>query len=323
MKKVIFRIVANASLIVLSALWAPAYALSPVTFVSPNGSDGNNCETLATACRELGGITGALSKTESRGTIHVLPGSYQAFNVSGSYYIYADEGQASIDKTSVETLGLGAASIGINTASGAVRIRGFTLNSLGNGIGIYSNSSNGSGVVHLENCTFETVAGPGNAGVEYAPNGASELYITDSTFHGPGIAVFINPKAGGSARVHLDRLNVEDASGGVFVDGRFTAGANRVVIRDTVISGGGTGIAILEDQTGTTNVVVEESSLDSNGTALSASGAPTTVRMVNTRVMLNTVGLLAGSGGKIISNGGNVVRGNTTNGAFTATEAQP
>ena len=53
-----------------------------------------------------------------------------------------------------------------------------------------------------------------------------------------------------------------------------------------------------------------------------SSGANTTVRMRDSTVTGNARGIIFTAGGKLISNGGNVVTGNTIDGAFSSTVAQ-
>ena len=246
---------ASVSLLLLGA--GPLRA-APLTFVSGNGNDSNNCLTPATACREIGGIFGADSKTDPAGTIHVLPGAYQPFqlNAVGSINILADQRQASINGSIAAPCCYthGSASIHVTAGAGIVRIRGFTLGKSDNGLAVDSGIAIFGGgtisdAIHLENCTFKPGTGGGNAGVEIATNGLGEVYISNSSFQGPGVGVLIKPLAGGSARVVLNDVNIENAGAGVYLDAKATNGVNRISIRDTMIGNGG-GLILLEDANG-------------------------------------------------------------------------
>jgi hypothetical protein len=313
--------VAVASLISALHLVDLAQALSPVTFASGNGNNSNDCLTPATACREIGDqplSPGALSKTDSGGTIHVLPGAYKSFHILGPINILADQGQASIHESIAAPSGLplGLASIHIYQ-SARVRIRGLTFGGKDSGIAIGSQGG-GAPTVYIENCTFNPGTGGVNAGVEMVTaSGASELYVSASTFQGPGQAVLIKPSSGASARVVLNDLSIENANTGVSFDARATNGVNRIAINNTTIGNGG-GLILFEDANGSTSVAVENTNIVNGGTALLANGPTISVRVQNSMIIGNTAGLSLVSSAQAISHGGNVLFGNGTNGAFTS-----
>ena len=99
---------------------------------------------------------------------------------------------------------------------------------------------------------------------------------------------------------------------------------NSTTIRNSVVSGSnGYGLAVLDSGGGATNINIEGSTIAGNAsTGIGVNGPNATVRMSHSVVTANATGLAVGNGGKLISNGGNVVDGNTTNGAFTSTVAQ-
>jgi hypothetical protein len=57
-------------------------------------------------------------------------------------------------------------------------------------------------------------------------------------------------------------------------------------------------------------------------TASFAVGGNAIIRMRNSTSTGNTTGVIVSGGGQLISHGGNVIAGNTTNGSFTGTVAQ-
>ena len=178
MKRMIVSLAASACLVALLGAAGPARAQNFVTFVSDSGSDSNNCESIAQACRQLVGANGAISKTPSGGVIHVLPGEYVAFPVEGkSLDIIADGGQASIVNNvagPIENITGNAGIVIVVGAGDVVRVRGFIVNA-DHGIAI----SSAGGIVHLEESTFIGVSN--RYGIIYSPTAASELYVKDST----------------------------------------------------------------------------------------------------------------------------------------------
>ena len=311
MKRSIASLAVSACLVVLLAVAPPAGAAGFVSFVSDDGEDTGSCGTLATACRQ---ITFALGQTNEGGIIHVLPGEYIAFAPDKSIEIVADAGQASIFTTTVSDAG-----IAVNVSgTKAVRLRGFRI-SAAHGILI----NGGGGVVHIENCTI--LPAETNTGIVYAPTGASELYVSDTIISGSGNpnagGISIKPTGSGSAKAVLDNVNVEDNASGILIDGRTTSGSNTVTIRNSTISGNTSfGVYAADSASGATNVTVEGSTSANNTTfGVGASGTNATVRVRNSTVNGNGTGLQIASSGKIISHGGNVVAGNTVNGAFTST----
>jgi len=317
MQKLVVSLAASACFVALFGA-TPARA-GFVTFVSGNGADGVGCGvTPASACREIFGATGALAQTDEGGIIHVLPGEYIAFPIDKGVDIVADAGQASIYST-VAGGGGGIVVDGSVSGNRVVRIRGFLINSA-HGIVI-----NGSGVVHIEDCTLMGVEG--RYGIVYAPTGAGELYVSDTTVSRPtvpaqGGGILIRPTGSGSAKAVLDSVNVEDnATEGVRIDGRFTTGSNSLTIRNSTIAGGsGFGAAVYDSGNGVSTMTIDGSTIADNATfGVVASGSNATARLVNSVVSGNARGLIATTSGSIISQGGNMVAGNTVNGAFTQT----
>jgi hypothetical protein len=316
MQRLIHSLAASACLVALLGAATPAHAQTFATFASGNGNDANTCLTPATACREIFGATGALAKTDEGGIIHVLPGEYIAFPVEKGVDIVADAGQASI----YTTVAGGGGGIVVNVSgTQVVRIRGFLINSA-HGIVI-----NGSGVVHIEDSTLAGVEA--RYGILYQPTGAGELYVsgtklTRSTVPSNSGGIQIKPTGSGSAKVVLDNILVEDNGTGILIDSRFTSGSQAVTIRNSTISGSASfAVAAYESGGGTSNVTIESSNITNNTASFGVgmSGAGATARLVNVTVTGNARGLLAASSSSIISHGGNVIAGNTINGAFTAT----
>jgi hypothetical protein len=330
MHKIGWSFAALAAVLATLASVTAARAQANETWVSDGGSGGNDCLSVAAPCRNFGGASGALAKTVAGGLIHVLPGTYLGFTIDKSIDIIADQGQAAIT-TSLQAEGSFFAGISVETAAtDIVRLRGFAIAPTpaiappaGGAGGIMLQSA---GILHIENCTF--VRGDSGFGIVFAPTGNGELYVTGSELSdsGPstGGGVLIKPTGSGSVKAVIEDTLVENNVGGILIDGRLTTGTNAVTIRDSAVSGGASfGIFAADSGGGATNVAVEGSTSANNTTfGVGASGTNATVRVRNSTVTGNGTGLQIASGGKLISVGGNVVRGNTANGAFTATEAQ-
>ncbi len=316
---------ALACLLPLLGASGPARA-APATFVSGAGSNSNDCRTPESPCREIGGTNAALSKTDPGGTIHVAIGSYRAFTVPDiSVNIIADVGLASIGNDSVPIPGGGRAAIVANVGSSAViRIRGFVID---NGAG--SIAAVGDGSLHVEDCVL--VPGGGGRGVAFRPNGRSELYVSDTiisrpadAISGAGLGIEITPAGEGTGSMVLDNVRVEGNLTGLRVDGRATTGTISVVVRNSLIFGSAAnGLVAFDGGDGATTVEVEGSTLSDNAArGLVASGVNVTVRMRDSTVTGNKDGLAVALGAQIISQGGNVVAGNSSNGTFTSSLPQ-
>jgi hypothetical protein len=315
----------SAGFLALLSLPAPAEA-ALATWVSSAGDDSNPCTVPDLPCRQLTGATGALAKTAAGGIIHVLPGDYAGFRIDKSIEIIADAGQASITN-GFPGFGGFVAGISVETAAtDIVRLRGLTVVvTSGSPGGIMLQSA---GVLHVEDSTF--VRSVNSFGIVFAPTGAGELHVSNSTIsdNGTGGAtgggIFVKPSGSGSAKVVLENVLIDNNRVGILLDGTATTGTDTVTVRNSTISGSASsGIFAIDSGGGATNVTIEGSTSVSNGTfGIAANGANVTERVRNSTVSGNGTGLIATNTSKLISHGGNVVAGNTANGAFTQTIAQ-
>ena len=272
---------------------APLAHAAATIFISGDGADGNSCLSPATACRNFGGATGALAKTDEGGIIHVLPGFYGAVSIDKELQIVADGGQAS--NNGAITVGTVQASFVVNAgATDVVRIRGFLFDrnhTTGGGIGLVTGAA-----LYVEDCTM--VSSGNDYGIQFEPSGTSELYVTNTTITDNGNpanggGILIQPTGSASVTAVLDNVRLESNRVGLFANRSLTTGAINVIVNGSTISGNTTGIVV-----------------NQNGAA---------VRVSDTRITGNTNGLIPLAGGHIISHGGNLLNANATNGAFTAT----
>ena len=318
MKRSIVALGASACLVALLGATAPAHAATLITFVSGGGSDGSDCLSPQTACRQ---ISFALTQTDPTGTVHVLHGEYDPFIVDKSVDIIAELGTATIgNHTAVGVPGGGSTSILVQ-GDVIVRIRGFHIYNPAGGI-----VSIDAEVLHVEDCVI--TPGGNASGIDFRVTSSNtrELNVLDTVVTGDGsvagAGVIIKPIGAASAKVLLDKVSVADNVGGILIDGRSTTGTNNVTIRNSTVSGTGSwGIFALDGAGGSTNVMVDGSTVANSGTfGVGANGTNTIVRMRSSTVTGNATGLLANGGGQVISLGGNSVAGNTANGAFSSTQ---
>ena len=191
------------------------------------------------------------------------------------------------------------------------------------GIGIDSPGSDGIRVigggaaVHVENCTIQGFA---EQGIDFAPSSSVDLFVTDTIIsNSSGGGILIKPAGTSSAKAVLDHVRVKNNVHGINVEGNATSGKISVIVRDSVMSDNGTfGIKALESGAGSTDAMIKSSTAGNNGTnGVIAVGSTAIIRMRNSTSTGNAAGLVVSGGGQIISHGGNVVAGNTTNGSFT------
>jgi len=289
----------------LSVLAAPAaFAQASRTWVSGVGDDANPCSRTA-PCKTF---AGAISKTAAKGEISVLdPGGYGAVTITKSITISGDGTAASI--LSAGTNGI-IVNAGVNDV---VTIRNVSINGVETGLNGIRFLAGGE--LHVENCTL---AGFTGQGIDFQPSGASGLFVSRTSISNANAgAINVVPGAAGSAVVSLNEVTMQGNARGLRAEGGAT-----VVVRDSVASGNNLNgfVAIAWDRP--VDLTLENTVASRNGAAGIHAGQLSTVRISNTLVTGNSVGLeKAGSGG-IVSFGNNRVHGNTTNGTPTATLGQ-
>jgi hypothetical protein len=253
-------LVAVASTSVVVTAHAPAYAQQPRTFVSPTGSDSNNC-TLAAPCRTF---QGAMAQTNSGGEIAVLGSAgYNGgatFNISKPISIVNPGGfEAGIVVPS------GGEGISFTT-TGAVYLRGLTIE--GNGVGqtgiVYGGTS---GSLTIQDCVIRNVIVDG---IDFDPIAASSLTVLDTYVANNGEGISVAPGTGPFAvtvlfnRVETDNNNLS----GIILTGSGTGTINATAV-DSVASGNGQGTGFGAIGTGT-NFMVTRSVSANNGIGIAA-----------------------------------------------------
>ncbi|HEX6200122.1 MAG TPA: right-handed parallel beta-helix repeat-containing protein, partial [Thermoanaerobaculia bacterium] len=179
------------------------------------------------------------------------------------------------------------------------------------------------GALHVEDCTINNFTGKG---IDFEPSGAAELYVKDTIVRNnqvnavTGGGIFVAPPTGGSARISLDNVRMENNVFGLRVDG-----ATQGTVRDSVASGNSTHGFFAQSTAGGVPFLSLESSVASNNGAsgVRAFQSSTTIRISNMIITDNQTGVSNnGAGSAIVSFGNNSVLGNVVDGAPTSTVPQ-
>jgi hypothetical protein len=286
---------------------APAQALELKTFVASTGS-GAACTRVA-PCNNFANAEAAAAVG---GEINCLD--------SGPII-----GGTNFTKSiTIDCAGVAASTdiLGVNGAGIIVRIRNLTFSgAIGSGAGIVF--TNGA-ALFVENCLIQNYNVGSATGISFVPASVTaKLYVSDSVISNNGLAasgggIVIQPSGSGSARVVLNRVQVENNFQGVLVDGTGSTGVILVDVRDSVVAHNrGHGIAAISSAGHSpTGIIVDRTSSTLNAASgILAQGA--VVHVGNSTVTGNALGFNAASGGQILSYQSNQVSGNFTDGAPT------
>jgi hypothetical protein len=270
---------------------APAMAQNSVSYVSNSGDDNNACNSTAFPCLTM---NGAVGKTNAGGLVICL-------DPMTTTSIFIDK-PVKIDCTAMPAVILGfrfqtAITININRVThpnAVVTLRSLILE------GALFHGADGirwigdGGVLHVEDVRIIGFAGQG---IEFAPTSNGHLFVKDAIVtNNAGGGILIAPQGSTAVRAALSnvRLNQNKSYG-------------------VLVSKSGPGQA---------NVTLNDVEVDRNpSVGVHASGNKAVIRLNNSTVTLNGLGLRPASGGKIISFGNNAILANTTDGDPTSTVA--
>ncbi len=168
MKKLTLFLSLTSALLALCLIALPAYAQATRTWVSGVGDDANPCSRTA-PCKTF---AGAISKTAVKGEINCLdPGGFGAVTITKSITISCEIGTAGV-------LVSGTNGIVVSVlASDIVYLRGLDIQGITTGLAGITFIQ--AGVLHVEHCLIRGFNAGTAAGINFAPTGASELYVTD------------------------------------------------------------------------------------------------------------------------------------------------
>jgi hypothetical protein len=246
-----------------------ASAQATRTWVSGVGDDANPCSRTA-PCKTF---AGAISKTATGGEINVLdPGGFGAVTITKSITISSEGFEAGVLVSGTNGIVISA------TTTSNVVLRGLDFEGLGTGLdGI--KVLGGLASLHIENCTINDFRGTNGSAIEIAPTtaGTVEVHIEDTIIRtngqGTGGGVRVNPGAGVTVKLSMDRVQLLNNTFGYKSEG---AGAANASVNDSVASNND--FAGFSAVTSGHVLQIEKSAIHGNGTGVSCS-AGTSVRL--------------------------------------------
>jgi hypothetical protein len=295
---------------------APAGAQATRTWVSGVGDDVNPCSRTA-PCKTF---AGAISKTAAGGEINCLDsGGFGTVTITKSLSIICDGVIGGV-------LASGTNGITVNAgANDAVFLSGLDIH--GGGTGLRGVRYIAGGAVHIQNSTIQKFQG---AGISFLAALPANLVVSNTTVVnngqiGSGGGIEIVPTGSANSKVTLQEVQVEgNANIGIRVDvGAMTGGSMSLLVEDSHVVAGQTGISVAAPGPAVAAVMVLRSELANNfGAALTANGAAATVRVADTAITGNQSGVFATNSATLSSYGNNYLDGNPpvgsgNDGAFT------
>lgn len=281
-----------------------AHAMSPQTYVSVNGNDGNTgvgCPATA-PCRSFGA---ALGVTSPYGEIVAMDsGDYAPVTITQSVTLKAAPG---VDATIFSPYG-----DGITITAGAsdmVILRGLNLNGLffswGSGIRFTSGA-----VLKIENCNITHFE---NDGITMQAGGT--VYIKDAEVTDVSVGIRLQSPTG-LIHASIDGVHLEHGN----YAGLFAGENSQATIRNSVLADNSYYGIIVGDYGGTTELNVENCVVERSNYGIFASGggggSSATARVSHSAIVDNSTGL-SSFGAPILSYGNNRLAGNGMDGAFT------
>lgn len=296
MKNVAFIVLVAA----LTLLASPAGAI-PRTFVSANGA-GNTC-SRDLPCANFGTAQAAM---DPGGEINCLD--------SGEFGNLSITKSMTIDCSGVVATVVGG--IGISAPDLTVRLRGLTFQPPGLGYGV---ATIFPGTIFVERCTFLSFVG--SEGINLGNTGLVRLFVSDTAIFGNTIGISVRPQTGGSARITVDRVRLEQNGIGISLNGPIfqnppaPGGLLIAHVRDSTIAGSTfDGIRTVASAGRKVSATLDRTAVTLNDTGIEGGGAQTFVILGRSTVLSNRIGL---TGGSIHSYQNNHVTGNATDGAPT------
>jgi hypothetical protein len=302
-------IAAGIALLATTSIFAQATR----TWVSGVGDDANPCSRTA-PCKTF---AGAISKTASSGIISVLdPGGYGALTVTKPITLDGTGTIASI-------LFSGTNGVVINITSGTNRdvvLRNISLDGSGSTLGIDGIRFLAGDSLTLEGVDIEQCSGDG---IEIAPGvgATARVSVIRSTISQCGNGIKVAPSAAtGVARVSIADTSLVKNGTGLFAqdigpiaitvrNSQFTQNTTNAI---NAVSSSGNGVTTLVEDVEVTHGLP-------GGNGLTTSGAAARIRVSNSSIFGNSIGINAGAGSELCTFGTNRVTGNATNGTFTGT----
>jgi len=299
-----FRFAGIAIACTIFAQVSPAGAQATRTWLSGVGDDANPCSRTA-PCKTF---AGAISKTAAGGEINIVDaGAFGIVTITKSISLVAEGFEAGV-------LSSGANGITVNAGpTDVVVLRGLDINGAGTPAGLNGVRFIAGGALHIEKCqirNFQSGSASG-FGVMFAPgaSASASLFITDTVITrngitGTGGGIQIKPTGAAKAFFVFNRVEVNNNTNGVVLDGTTTTGGIFGTMRDSVAAtNAGNGVSTTADASGKSVIFLERTALVNNGgNGLLSNGSANAIGYISgSTITMNNIGLAANSGGLIIS----------------------
>ena len=293
-----------------------ASAQATRTWVSGVGDDVNPCSRTA-PCKTF---AGAISKTAAGGEINCLdPGGFGTVTITKALSIVCDTTEGGVAASSTNGITVNAGTMDIVYLSG-LDLEGFNTGLIG--VNVLQ-----AAAVHIHN---SKIRGFNSAGVKFAPNQVSELYLVNTTVaDNAGGSVLAAPGTNGSGYVAMRNVSLlNSASFGFKLDvSGASTGVMSAAIQDSTIAGNNSGgIVANSTTTGSTAkalIQVTHSVVIGNQQGIfSAGSADSAIFFAESTVTANVTGFVQSGGGILTSYKNNFVDGNGTLGTFGQTSPQ-
>lgn len=290
-------------------------------WVASNGSDAASC-TRESPCATF---AKAISLFDNSGVYGgevtcVDSGHYGGATIAHSVTINCE---GVIGSNQVDTVSAGQYSISL-AATDIVILKGLDLD-MDQAVSGNALNFTGAGTLILDHVKVSNASVVANlSGISFTPSGAGRLVIKDSTIlnngkAGTGAGLLVKPTSGGTAQVTVERTNVSANVFGIAADGSNSTGGINMTIKDCVFASNINDGVVATTQNGAApiGILISNSALTNNGFGTRAIGVNVTVRVDSSKIIGNSTGVSALSGGAMLSVGNNIVQANGVNGAFT------
>jgi hypothetical protein len=292
-------------IIMLMLASSSAHAQATRTWVSGTGNDANPCSRTA-PCQTF---ASAFSKTDAGGEVNCLdPGGFGVLTITKSMTIDCGGTFGSI-------LSSGTNGININGAGANVILRNIVINGAVSGL-IGVNFSAGASLT-LENVTVMNHNGGSAIGVLFAPNSPNAvLLVNNCDILNNGLApstgggIVVQPAAGGNnALVTVFNSKIQ-RNGGSGVSANSASGGIIMTLRDSEVSNNTNG-GITTAGANFIIAMLDRMTINSNSqSGILSGGAASTVRINNSTVAGNAIGMSTAGGGVVQSFKNNAFGGN-------------
>jgi hypothetical protein len=186
----------------------------------------------------------------------------------------------------------------------------------------------GQGTLRLRRVRSGNIVGSSSHGLDFKPDGAATLNVSDSVFYNNGgSGILVRPTGSGYANVHIRNTKLERNANGLFVDGSASSiGINVNISESMAVENRSNGIGAYSPG-GAASVTVSVSGSHFSGNltnglgalGATASGAGSAVITVgSSMITANVTGVVTGGAGQIRTHGNNQLQLNGNNGAFSS-----